>query len=291
LREEFAVFRSSRFTAWLLSAASLTALASGCNMTPKSASSAALKRQAETPAAVGSTAGSPELSTSNKLNNPVKVHLAYALWHEQEANLVEARNSYDKVLAISPKNVDAMLGLARLDIALGRMDDAEKRLFKAQKIAPKSAQVAVSLGQYYSARGDWTRALEQMKSARQLSPYDPAFAYHLGYAQAMSGDMTSALANFTEAVGAAEAQYNLAYILHEQGNLVAAEEHLQKAVSLKPELTQAQTLLVTVRQERHGNKAQMAGPTRTPSASSQHVEPASYTETMQTSVFDPAPAR
>ena len=281
--------RSSRFTAWLLSAASLTALAAGCSLTPKSHATAELKPQ--TPSAVGSTAGSPELSTGNKLNNPVRVHLAYALWHEQEGNLVEARNSYDRVLAESSKNVDAMMGLARLDMALGRMDDAEKRLFKAQKLAPKNSQVAVSLGQYYSARGDWTLALEQMKSARLLAPYDPACAYHLGYVQAKLGDLTSALANFTEAVGAAEAQYNLAYILHEQGNLVAAEEHLQKAIALKPDLAQAQSLLLTVHQQRHGGKAQMAGPSRTPPNVNQGVLPAGYTEPAQISAFDPAPAR
>lgn len=283
--------RSSRFTAWLLSAASLTALASGCNSTPKPPMTA--RQNSPTPA-VGLQAGSPDMPSSNKLSNPVKVHLAYALWHEQEGNLVEARNSYDRVLVDSPKNVDAMMGLARLDIALGRMDDAEKRLNKAHKIAPKNAQVSVSLGQYYAARGDQGRSLECMQTARSLSPYDPVFAYHLGCAQAKTGDLTSALANFTEAVGAAEAQYNLAYILHGLGDLMAAEEHLQKAIALKPDLAQAQTLLLTVRQQRHGGKAQMAGASRPPQNSgqgSQDVQPVSYTETLQTSVFDPAPAR
>ncbi len=37
----------------------------------------------------------------------------------------------------------------------GRMDDAEKRLSRAQKIAPKNPQVAIALGQYYTARSDW----------------------------------------------------------------------------------------------------------------------------------------
>ncbi len=280
--------------AWLLSFAALATLAAGCNSTPKNPAAAAAGVKSQAPATASTSSanpGSPEFFSGTKLQNPVKVHLAYALWHEQEGNLVEARNSYNRVLDDSPKNVEALLGLARLDIALGRMEDAEKRLAKAQKIAPKNAQVAISFGQYYSARNEWPQALEQMKMARTLSPYDQATAYHLGYVQAKSGDMTSALASFTEAVGAAQAQYNLAYIYHEQGNLVAAEEHLQRAISLKADLAQAQSLLLTVRQERYNNKNQMATHQPGASNSSRAVQPASYTEPAHTSSFDPAPAR
>lgn len=284
--------RSSRFNAWLLSAASLTLLASGCNSIPKSPETAGLKPQ--TPAAVTSSAtGSPDIATGNKLKDPVKVHLAYALWHEQEGNRTEARISYDKVLKLSPKNVDAIMGLARLDVALGRMDEAEARLVKAQKLAPKNPKVAISLGQYYSARKNWPTALEHMTLARSLAPYDPACAYHLGFVQAKSGDLMSALANFTEAVGAAEAQYNLAYILHQDGNLVAAEEHLQQAIALKPELAQAQSLLITVQQQRHGNKGQLLARTAAWPGGSQNgsVQRAGYSVPAQVSSFDPAPPR
>ncbi len=284
--------RSSRFNAWLLSAASLTVLASGCNSTPKTPATSGLKPQ--TPASVTSSAtGSPDFSTGNKLKDPVKVHLAYALWHEQEGNQTEARISYDKVLKQSPKNVEAIMGLARLDIGLGRMDEAEARLMKAQKLAPKNPQVAISLGQYYSARNNWPAALEHMQVARTLAPYDPACAYHLGFVQAKSGDLSSALANFTEAVGAAEAQYNLAYILYQDGNLVAAEEHLQRAISLKPELAQAQSLLLTVRQQRSGNKTQLVRNPAWPRGvrNDSGVQPAGYSEPAQISSFDPVPGR
>lgn len=259
------MLRSSRIAVWFLSATTL-AMGAGCQSSAKNptAANSILKPKAATANASNSNPGSPDFSISNKLKDPVKVRLAYALWHEQEGNLVEARNAYDKVLSDNPKTVEALLGLARLDIAVSRMDDAEKRLQKAQKLAPRNPQVAISYGQFYSARNEWTRALEQMKVARSLAPYDPAAAYHLGYVQAKCGDMTSALASFTEAVGAAEAEYNLAYILNEQGNLVAAEEHLERAISLKPDLSRAQSLLVTVRQQRQGNsqltKRQSAAP-------------------------------
>lgn len=285
------MIRSIRLHRWIVSAGLLAALAAGCQSAkpPK-----LMGKKADTPATgTASAIGSPEVVMSNKLQNPVKVHLAYGVWHEQEGNLIEARNAYDKVLEESPKNVDAMLGLSRLDIALGRMDDAEKRLLKAQKLAPKNPQVAIALGQYFSARNDLPRAMEHMQMARSLSPYDPACAYHLGLVQAKSGDMTSALANFTEAVGGAEAQYNLAFILHEQGNLLAAEEHLQRAIALKPDLAQAQSLLLTVRQKRSENRTDVAQNPGMPAirASTSAIQPASYSEPARISSFDPAPVR
>ena len=282
--------RTFYLNSWLVGALGLTAMTCGCQSMGKKPWSAEL--EPKTPA-VSSTSnpGTADIEVGNKLRNPVKVHLAYALWHEQEGNLVEARNSYDRVLEENPKCVDALLGLARLDIAQNRMEDAEKQLVKAQKYAPKNHQVAISFGQLYSAREDWSRALEQMKLARTLSPYDQASAYHLGYVQAKSGDLTSALASFTEAVGAAEAQYNLAFILFEQGNLVSAEDHLQRAISLKPDLAPAQGLLLTVRQQRQGNAQMARSLTPRPSMASQGVQPASYTVPAQQSVFDPPPPR
>lgn len=293
---------SSRLNAWLFSAVSLAALASGCNSTPKNPMTDS-KPQIPAPATVpaATTPGSLDFSVSKSLKNPAKVHLAYALWEEQEGNLHGARTSYEKVLEENSKSVEAMIGLARLDIAVGRMEDAEKRLFKAQKIAPKNSQVAVSLGQYYAAKNDLPRALEQMQLARTHSPYDPAFAYHLGHIQAKMGDMTSALASFTEAVGPAEAHYNLAYMLHERGDLAGAEEHLQRALSLKPELPQAQSLLLAIRQSRQGDKQLAQRPRMSPAATTtpaapahpvpSGVQPASYTEPARISSFDPAPAR
>lgn len=265
----------------------------GCHSMPKFPGTSGLSPKAPAAEAVSkSTPGTSDFSTSDKLRDPVKVHLAYALWHEQEGNLVEARNSYDRVLDENPRNVEALLGLSRLDIAAGRLEDAEMRLTKAQKLAPKNAQVAISRGQYYSAREEWPQALEAMQLARSLSKYDPACAYHLGYVQAKMGDTASALSNFTEAVGAAEAQYNLAYILYEQGNLVGAEDHLQRAISQKPDLSQAQSLLLTVRQQRHGTKLPIQQ-ARVPAAST-GVQPASYevpASPAPATRYEPAPAR
>ncbi|MEK6257358.1 MAG: tetratricopeptide repeat protein, partial [Planctomycetota bacterium] len=254
----------SRIGVWLVAAASLAALASGCSLAPKTDALSAVKAAAKQQPVTGSaTPGSAEFSSNKELKNPVKVHLAYALWHEQQGNQVDARNSYNEVLKKNSKNIDALLGLARLDMQLSRMSDAEARLQKAQKVAPKNPQVVAAVGQFYAVQKDWPRALEQMRAARILSPYEPTYAFQLGVVQARSGDMVSALASFTEAVGPAEAHYNLGVIYQEQGQSAEAENHLQQALALKSDLPQAQKLLSAVRQQRQGDKSNLA---KTPAA-------------------------
>ena len=73
------------------------------------------KKSDQNPVAKSDTikAGSPDFTTSNKLKNPVKTRLAYASCHEQTGNLQQAREAYLEVLKKSPKDTEAMLGLAR----------------------------------------------------------------------------------------------------------------------------------------------------------------------------------
>ena len=236
----------------MLAAVCLTTLVSGCSTAQKAGGLTGFPSPAKAPTGGSTTPGSADFSSSNKLNNPVKMRLAYALWNEQDNNLLEARGAYDKVLEQSPKNIDAMLGLARLDLQINRPADAEARLLKAQKLAPKNPQVAAALGEYHALRQDWPHAIEQMQVARTLSPYDPTFPYQLGVVQAKSGDVTAALGSFTEAVGPAEAHFNLGVILHEQGKASDAEHHLQQALAKKPDLPQAQKLLASLKQARSG---------------------------------------
>ena len=248
----------SRIRVWMLATLSLTVLAAGCSTAQKMGAIPGLLTPAKAPVGGGSTPGSADFTSSDKLNNPVKLHLAYANWNEHDGNLLEARGAYDKVLEKSPKNIDALLGLARLDIQINRPADAEAKLLKAQKLSPKNPQVAAALGQYHASRQDWPRAIEQLQTARTLSPYEPTYPFQLGVVQAKSGDVASALGSFIEAVGPAEAHYNLAVILNDQGRVTDAEYHLQQALAKKPDLPQAQKLLASLRQSRHANGTTLA---------------------------------
>jgi tetratricopeptide (TPR) repeat protein len=237
----------------MLATVSLAQLATGCSSTQKFAGLPKAPGIPQQQMAGSSTPGSADFSINEKPANQIKLQLAYAAWNEQDGNLLEARGAYDKVLEKNPKNIDALMGLSRLDIRLNRMTDAEAKLEKAQKLAPKNPQVAAAFAHYHASRQDWSHAIEQIQTARTLSPYDPAFPFQLGVYQAKSGDVNAALGSFTEAVGKGEAHYNLAVLLQEQGRKSDAEYHLQQAVANKPDLPQAHRLLASIRQPHENN--------------------------------------
>ncbi len=229
----------------------------GCNTTNPFASNKTRKSPGNPPAETVSQ----DLFASKKLKDPIKIHLAYAAWHEQSGNLQESRKSYLKVLDKNSKNVDAILGLARIDQAYGLEDEAEAKLSKVLKLHPKNPQVMVAIGQLHASRNEWPEAIEKMKAAHELAPYDTIYEYQLAVVETRAGEISSALDHFTRSVGQAEAFFNVGFILNDQGRTVEAESYLMKALKLKPELKQAETALAAIRT----NKAR-------------DVEPASFSQ-------------
>jgi len=196
------------------------------------------------------TVGSPDYSSGKKLKDPNKIHLAYAAWHEQTGNFPEARKSYLKVLEKSPKDTEAILGLARIAQAFGREEEADQHLKKALKYHPKEPKVLVAIGHSHASRKEWPQAIEKMRAAQDLEPYETIYAYHLAVVEAGSGDFDAAFEHFTRSVGEAHAHFNLGVVLKEHGNMAEAEKHAMKAVTLKPDLKQAQDLLVAIRSDK-----------------------------------------
>ena len=64
------------------------------------------------------------------------------------------------------------------------------------------------------------------------------------------GSLNEGLSAFTSIVGPPEAHYNVGVLLHQQGRTVEAEQHLQKALALKPDLAPASKLLSRLHRER-----------------------------------------
>lgn len=181
------------------------------------------------------------------LKDPSNLHLAYGRWREQVGDTTDARVSYETVLRDDPKNVDALLGLARLDYLGGRHEECEKRLASALRLEPGNPQVLSTQGQLYAAQNRWPEAIEQLNAAVLAAPNTVEYRYQLAVALAHSNDPDAALPHFARTVGPAEAHYNLGYLLQEQGRAREAERHLVEALRQRPDLHVAQTLLDEVR--------------------------------------------
>jgi tetratricopeptide (TPR) repeat protein len=228
-----------------LATISVAVLMTGCGM----ANPFVVSKTTSTPVVDKSnpTVGSPDYTTSGKPVNPTKIHLAYAAWHEQTGDLPEARDSYKKVLDKDPRDVDALLGLARIDRAYGRIEEADKQLKKIQKMHPRDARVFVAVGQAHADKHEWEQALASMKKACELNPYDSLYQFHLAVVEANSGDMEQAFIHFKRSVGEAEAHFNVGYVLKQKGLIADSEAHLVQALKMKPDLKQAQTALAALR--------------------------------------------
>jgi len=231
---------------WIFAASLMLALA-GC------VSSSTQSTTHVTPPPVGRTASSGNLLTRwlpghrESTSQLIRLHQRYGQWQEQLGNLTEARKSYEYVLGESPKSTDAIIGLARIDHLAGRDPQAEQGFLKAIRLKPNDPRVHEAAGEFYASQKRWSKAIAQLNSAMMAAPTEPSYRYQLAVALARSGDLTAAMPHFVQSVGEAEAHYNIGYILFEKGDEAGAEQHFVKALALRPDLTQAQTMLADLR--------------------------------------------
>jgi Tfp pilus assembly protein PilF len=169
---------------------------------------------------------------------------------EKQGNVSEARSAYTQVLAEDRKSIDALIGLARVDQLAGRSAEAEQGFLKAIRVAPKSSAAHGALGQFYADQSKWDQAVGAFQAAVQNAPNDNNRRHQLAVALAKSGKIEQALPHFAKTVGEAEAHYNIGLLLHEKGDLAAAETHFLAAATQNPQLSQAQYWLDEVRRDK-----------------------------------------
>lgn len=182
--------------------------------------------------------------------NPEELKLAYARWMEELNQVVEARKHYSAVAEVEPENVQAILGLARLDQVSGEFAEAEQKYKRALRIDSKSAQTQLGMGQFYASQKRWTESIEHLSASLLADPENTTSRYQLAVALVHAGDVDSALPHFIRTVGDAEGHFNTGLILHEEQRFDEAEKHFLLAASKKPDFQKAQHWLARIQQER-----------------------------------------
>ncbi|MBL8815951.1 MAG: tetratricopeptide repeat protein [Planctomyces sp.] len=169
------------------------------------------------------------------LKNPEQTLVAMARWKEDNEEYAEAREKYRELLLAYPDNLEAQLGLARIEMATGRQQQAEEQLSILAKKHPDNLQVASEQARLYSQREDWGRAISILNAASDRHPDDQSIRYELGVAYARSGQVEAAVPHLTFAVGESAAKYNIGYMLYESGNKAEAAEWLEKSLRSHPD--------------------------------------------------------
>jgi tetratricopeptide (TPR) repeat protein len=180
---------------------------------------------------------SPEFIAAQKTlkKNPEKTLLAWARYQEDIGEYAEARRKYRELQIAYPDNLEAHLGMARIEMLTGRSKQAEQILTDLVKDHPDSTAVRISIGQMYAQQEKWDEAIRAFEEACEIDPENQDCRYELGVAFARVGKYDQALSNLSFSVGEPAAHYNIGYILHEQGRDADAAEWFQNALNLHPD--------------------------------------------------------
>lgn len=212
---------------------------------------------------------SPEFREAQKMfkKDPKRTLLAWARWQEDVGEYGEARKKYRELLIAYPHNIDAQLGLARIELACGRVQQAEDILTRVAKTHPSNAPVRLELGRLYSQQENWPKAIASFEAASAIDTENQVCRYELGVAFARCHQYDQALSHLTFAVGGSAANYNIGFVLHEQGKDSEAAEWFKNALQSHPDaLTAEKTKAMLAQLSPQNSRIRNASPTY-PSAS------------------------
>ena len=209
--------------------------------------------------------------------------LALAVQHHQAGRLQLAEQIYWQILAVEPKNADALNLLGILASQTGRPTVAHSHIARAVAIQPnnpgyhnnlgrassncsaatrrrlRSAALALkadfadaltNLGLLLRDDGKLAEAIDCFQRALKANPRDAAAQNSLGSVLQRQGKFAEAIASYRQALqlrpDSAEAHSNLGSALAAAGQLDEAAASCQRAVQLNPNMAQAHNNLGTV---------------------------------------------
>lgn len=201
----------------------------------------------------------PPETGDNQRKVSTGTQLSYARLQEDRGQTSEARSLYEKVLRQDPRSSEALMGMARLDQLGGRTAEAEQHYIQALNADPNSPKPLAALGGFYAENKRWNDSIRLLNQATQKAPDEKTYRYQLAVALAKSGQIREALPHFVQTVGPAGAHFNLAVIMHENGDLAGSEDNLVLALTKDPQLERAQVWLDQVRREKETQIASTTG--------------------------------
>jgi len=233
---------------------------------------------------------SPEFREAQKefKKDPEGSLLAWARWQEDVGEFGEARKKYRELLVAYPDNIEAHLGLARIELSCGRVKQAEDILTEVAQQRPTNAPVRLELGRLYTQQEDWQKAIAAFEDASSLDRENQVCRYELGIAFARSHRYDQALSHLIYAVGESAANYNIGYVLHEQGNDAEAAEWFQNALQTHPDARTAEKTQAMLAQLSPKNSRDRSSTRTYPSAFPSTQEIARQAKPATIDQFEPA---
>lgn len=159
------------------------------------------------------------------------------------ADLESLRAKYEKVLAETPDDVEALNSLGQTLMRLERPSEAMARFSRAIALAPNVPGFHVNLARAAASSGDTGLAIEQYREAVRILPNDYAARYTLALALQKHGEHEAALPEFQRTIELApsDASPHLSYArsLEQLQRTPEAIREYQRFLQMRPAAREA----------------------------------------------------
>jgi tetratricopeptide (TPR) repeat protein len=162
---------------------------------------------------------------------------------ETQGNYTKALDNYTKALEIEPTNLSALLSTARLYDRQGQAPQAAEFFQKAIKTKPDDAALYNELGLVKAKSGSVAEAESNIQKAIALDPTNSRYRNNLAGILVEGGRSDEAVKQLEQVFAPAVANYNVAYLHASKQNIAAAQQHLQLALQIDPNLKEARDLM------------------------------------------------
>ncbi|WP_022853196.1 tetratricopeptide repeat protein [Thermodesulfatator atlanticus] len=138
------------------------------------------------------------------------------------------------------EKADIYLERAAIYYHEGRLAEALKEAYQAQKVYPKDPEVYNLIGLIYMDKGDFDKAETNFKKALELAPDNPEVLNNLGSLYLLKGEIKKAITSFEKALKNPFYQRpfiaytNLAWAYYKLGDRKKAFSYLNQAIQYNP---------------------------------------------------------
>jgi Tfp pilus assembly protein PilF len=163
---------------------------------------------------------------------------------EREGNLRKAEQNYRDLLKDKPTDPRYSHRLGIVQIRLGEREEGIALLEKAAELKPNDAAILNDLGFAQLEGGEIEQAERNFRAALAVRANDPRTINNLGMCAGLDGRLDEAYGYFRRVGSEAQAQANLGYVLAQSGDVNAAMERYNRALSHDPEMKTAAEALI-----------------------------------------------
>lgn len=155
----------------------------------------------------------------------------------------EAEACFRQAVALDPRNLGALLGLARIALLQERAEEAMPLLDRALSAHPEHPEALALIGMYWMAKASFDRAIETLERARAFGPALPLVHLHLGKCYSAVRRFGPAEESLRQSLCLTpfncEAHTQLGLVQAETGRLKEAVDSLLAAIRIDPRYVKA----------------------------------------------------